>query len=200
MHQWTVVIQPSKTSLLKSNPTMLVWNEGSWSPLWDYDWFPSKVSNHMFDPNSFLHIIHGIFINLLLGRFIPSFVGLPVAILLEISWEYLENTDFWIDKTSGPSANYQENRESIQHVIGAVICCSVGYILSNFFLIIGFWWFSIIWIVTSEVGCLVYMRDSLVLMVAMMIYQVERVKDWQEEAIPQVKNMMNKIKAEAGLD
>ena len=47
---------------------------------------------------------------------------------------------------------------------------------------------------------MVYMRDSLVLMVTMMIYKVEKIKDWQEEAIPQVKNMMNKIKAEAGLD
>ena len=48
----------------------------------------------MFDPNSFIHILHGIILHLLVGRFIPFFLGLPLAIILEMSWEYMENTDF----------------------------------------------------------------------------------------------------------
>ena len=126
---------------------MLVWSDGSWSPLWVPDWFPPRVSQHMFDPHSFMHILHGIILHLLIGRFIPFFLGISLAILLELVWEYLENTDFWIEMTSGPSTNYDEKKESIQHVIGATICSGVGYILSTIFLNIGVWWFSIIWIV-----------------------------------------------------
>ena len=161
---------------------MLVWSDGSWSPLWVPDWYPPRVSQHMFDPHSFIHILHGIIFYLLVGRFIPFSLGLPLAIILEVSWEYLENTDFWIEMTSGHSN--QEERESIQHVVGAIICCFVGYFFSSLFLNIGVWWFSIVWIVSSEVGCLVYMRDNLFLFVMMMIYQVDSIKRWQEEIIP----------------
>ena len=138
----------------------------------------------MFDPHSFMHILHGIILHLIMGRFIPLVIGLPLALLLELAWEYLENTDFWIQMTSGPTDNNQEEKESIHHVVGAIICCFVGYIFSCIFLNIGVWWLSIVWIVTSEVGCLVYMRDNLFMFVMMMVYQVDSIKRWQEEIIP----------------
>jgi hypothetical protein len=180
---------------------MLVWKEGSWSPLWVPDWYPPRVSQYMFDPHSFMHILHGIILHLLMGSFIPLFLGLPLALLLEFAWEYLENTDFWIEKTSGPSANFQDKKESIQHVIGAIICCFVGYIFSSNFLNIGVWWFSIVWIVASEVGCLVYMRDNLMLFILMMIYEEENIKKWQEEAIPFMdKKLIDQVEILTGLD
>ena len=130
-----------------------------------------------------MHILHGIILHLIMGRLIPLDIGLPFALLLELAWEYLENTDFWIKMTSG-APDKQEDKESIHHVIGSIICCFVGYIFSSIFLNTGVWWLSIVWIVFSEVGCLVYMRDSLFFFIMMMVFQVDSIKRWQEEIIP----------------
>ena len=105
---------------------MLVWTAGP-CPLWVPEWYPPKVSQYMFDPHSFVHILHGIILHLIMGRFIPLVIGLPLALLLELAWEYLENTDFWIKMNSGApdKENNQEERESIHHVVGSIICCFV---------------------------------------------------------------------------
>ena len=165
---------------------LLVWTDGE-SPIWVPEWYPPRVSQYMFDPHSFMHILHGIILHLLMGRIIPISIGLPLALVIELGWEYLENTDFWIKMTSGPSGNKEEKKESIHHVVGAIICCFIGYFFSSFFLAIGVWWLSIVWIVVSEVGCLIYMRDNLFLFVLMMVYPVDTIKQWQEEAIPNKK-------------
>ena len=171
---------------------MLVWSDGSWSPLWVPEWYPPRVGQHMFDPHSFMPILHGIILHLIIGRFVPFFIGLPLALLMELAWEYLENTDFWIEMIG----ETEEHKESIQHVVGAIICCLAGFTLGSIFLNVGVWWLSILWIVCSEVGCLVYMRDNLLLFGLMILYevdtlkeylmnfQVDKIKEWQQEAIP----------------
>ena len=161
---------------------MLVWTDGE-SPIWVPEWYPPRVFQYMFDPHSFMHILHGIILHLLMGRIIPFGIGLPLALIIELAWEYLENTDFWIEMTSGPSDDMEESRESIHHVVGALLCCCIGYFFSNFFHAIGAWWFSIVWIVVSEVGCLVYMRDNLFLYILMTVYPMNKVKKWQKKAI-----------------
>ena len=95
---------------------MLVWTAGP-CPLWVPEWYAPKVSQYMFDPHSFMHILHGIILHLIMGRFIPLVIGFPLALLLELAWENLENTDFWIEMTSGAPDNNQEEKESIHHLL-----------------------------------------------------------------------------------
>ena len=109
-------------------------------------------------------ILHGFILHLIVGRFIPWYLGLPLAILLELAL-------YWMGKI-------------IWMVESSIICCIVGYILSSIFLFIGVWWISIVWIVASEVGCIIYARDNLMLKVIMAIFKLEKVKKWQEKAIP----------------
>ena len=151
----------------------------------------------MFDPHSFIHILHGIILHLMAGRLVSLWLGLVLAILAELSWEVLENTDFWMEKILGKEKN--QEKESIQHVIGAVICCVFGYLISSLFLNVGAWWFSIVWIVASEVGCFFYMRDNLVIMVVLMIFDIEDLRDWQEEAIPLEKKFLRLVNKADGV-
>ena len=150
---------------------MTFFSSGSWSPLWVPDWYPPRVSQHMFDPHSFIHILHGIILHLLVGRLVSVWLGLVMVILTEVSWEVLENTDLWMENKMGKERN--QEKESIQHVIGAVICCVFGYLVSSLFLNIGAWWLSILWIVASEVGCFSYMGDNLIIMIVLMIFKVK---------------------------
>ena len=176
---------------------MTFFSSGSWSPLWVPDWYPPRVSQHMFDPHSFIHILHGIILHLMAGRLVSLWPGLALAILAELSWEVLENTDFWMEKILGKEKN--QEKESIQHVIGAVICCVFGYLISSLFLNVSAWWFSIVWIVASEVGCFFYMRDNLVIMVVLMIFDIEDLRDWQEEAIPLEKKFLRLVNKAEGV-
>ena len=145
----------------------------------------------MFDPNSFIHILHGILLHLMAGNFVSLWLGLALAILTEVSWEVLENTNFWMEKIRGKERN--EEKKSIQHVIGAAVCCVLGYLFSNFFHNIGAWWFSIVWIVASEVGCLMYMRDNLVILVVLMISDMKDIRKWQEKGVPQGKKFLKLV-------
>ena len=176
---------------------MTFFSSGSWSPLWVPDWYPPRVSQHMFDPHSFIHILHGIILHLMAGRLVSLWLGLALAILAELSWEVLENTDFFMEKILGKERN--QEKESIQHVLGAVVCCVFGYLISSISLYIGAWWFSIVWIVASEVGCFFYMRDNLVIMVVLMIFDIEDLRDWQEEAIPLEKKFLRLVNKAEGV-
>merc|ERR1711910_40890 len=93
---------------------MFVWSSGSWSPILVTDWFPPRVSQHMFDPLSLVNILHGIILHLILARFIPLYLGIPLVMFLELLWEYLENTNFFTEKTYGAKANQQVIKESYQ--------------------------------------------------------------------------------------
>ena len=157
---------------------MLVWSDGEF-PIMVPEWYPPKVGQYMFDPQSFMNILHGVILHLLIGRIIPFSIGLPLALLIELGWEFLENTEYWRKLT-----NNDEDKESIHHVVGAIISCLIGYSFSTMFLSIGAWWLSIAWIVISEIGCFVYMRDNLTLSIIMVIYPMDRIKQWQQEVIP----------------
>ena len=37
----------------------MAWHNGKWWPLYVPDWYHPRVSQHFFDPYSFLHILHG---------------------------------------------------------------------------------------------------------------------------------------------
>ena len=163
---------------------MLVWSDGE-SPIMVPEWYPPRVGQYMFDPQSFVNILHGIILHLLMGRIIPFSIGLPVALLIEFGWEYLENTEYWKQMTNDESSeDIEESKESIHHVVGAIICCFIGYSFSSLFLAIGAWWLSIAWIMASEIGCLVYMRDNLTLIIIMTIFPIEKITQWQQEIIP----------------
>merc|ERR1712179_658290 len=88
-------------------------------------------------------------------------------------------------RESKPTPELLENTTvTIQNILGDVLSCAVGYILGTVFLAIELWWLSIIWIVVSEVVCILYMRDSLVLAILTTLVPVQRLRQWQCAKIP----------------
>ena len=78
---------------------------GQWN-LWA-DAQSSHSSQHLFDPYSFTHILHGVLICGLFALGLPRIDrawALPVAVLLEAAWEILENSPFIIDRYRTPQS------------------------------------------------------------------------------------------------
>lgn len=165
--------------------TLQLWNQGRvwWCQAGDYSpwswavWSPHN-SQHVIDPYTFTHVLHGIlffWIARLIFRKMPLAWRLLIAITVESAWEVVENTDMIINR-------YREATISLDY-FGDSIINSLGDILS---FAIGFWiahklrfWLSLIFFVVMEIILLLWIRDSLVLNIIMLIYPIEAIKQWQ---------------------
>merc|ERR1711931_253752 len=91
--------------------------------------------------------------------------GFLLAVGLELVWEIIGNSKFVLKRirdNSGTSGEYIG--DSIQNILGDLVSCALGYILGTVFAAVELWWLSIVFVLLIEVGLVLYMRDSLVLM------------------------------------
>ena len=78
--------------------------------------------------------------------------------------------------------------DSIQNIIGDLLSCSLGYIIGTTFAALDLWWLSLVWILLSEVGCVLYMRDSLLLNLLTLLVHSDKLVSWQLSKVPQEAN------------
>ncbi len=144
--------------------------------------FSSENSQHLFDWYSVTHVVHGLAFYLLLtiiekltGKKFSLTSKFLTAVLLESSWEVLENSDFIINR-------YRAATISLDY-FGDSIINSLGDILA---MMIGFWvaakkplWFSIGLALFLEIGLLIVIRDNLTINILMLIYPLDSLKLWQ---------------------
>jgi len=150
---------------------------GDYAP-WSWTVWSAHNSQHVFDPYTFTHILHGIMFfwitSLIFGK-LPLAWRLLMAISVECAWEVAENTNAVIQR-------YREATISLDY-FGDSIINSLGDVLSFSF---GFWlaykirfWLSLIFFVFVEIILLVWIRDSLILNIIMLIYPLDAIKKWQ---------------------
>jgi len=166
----------------------MAWHKGTWWPLAVKEWYAPKASQHMFDPYSLCLLVLGLVFHLLWGTDdIDSWVyGFLLAIGLELVWEIIGNSQFILKRirnNSGTSGEYIG--DSIQNILGDLVSCAVGYILGTVFAAVELWWLSIVVVLLIEVALVIYMRDSLVLMVVTFVVRSEKVRQWQLCKIPE---------------
>jgi len=142
----------------------------------------------MFDPYSALLLVVGLLFHLLWGTDdIDNWVyGFVLALGLELLWEVIGNSKFVLKRirlNSGTSGEYLG--DSIQNIAGDLFSCGFGYILGTFFAALELWWLSIVIIIISEVACIIYMRDSLLLTVLTLLVHSDKVMHWQLCKIPE---------------
>merc|ERR1712013_730237 len=111
--------------------------------------------------------------------------ALPAALGLELLWEVVGNSQYVLKRirdNSGTSGEY--SGDSIQNILGDLFSCGLGYITGTVFLVLDLWWLSLVWILISEVVCIWYMRDSLLMTVLTLLVHSEKLKTWQCCRIP----------------
>jgi len=155
------------------------------------EWYAPKSSQHMFDPYSFCLIVLGLLFHLLWGsEDIDNWIfGFLVALGVELVLEIVGNSQFVLKRirdNSGTSGEYIG--DSIQNIIGDLISCGLGYVLGTVFAAVELWWLSIVWALLSEVICILYMRDSLLMTIITLLVHSDRIRNWQLAKLPKSEN------------
>ncbi|MFI5382280.1 MAG: DUF2585 family protein [Tepidisphaerales bacterium] len=146
--------------------------------LWWGDTQSAHNSQHLFDPYSLTHILHGIaFCGALavVARRLSVAWRLCLAVSLAALWEVIENTDTVIERYRDVTSSFGYHGDTIANSLGDIFSAAVGFLLARR---LGLWW-SLVLSAAVEVVLLLWIRDSLLLNVVMLIHPIEAVKDWQ---------------------
>lgn len=146
--------------------------------LWSGAVLSRHNSQHLFDPYTFTHILHGVlyfWIVTLVFRKMPLAWRLFLAILVECAWEALENTNMVIERYRAVTISLDYFGDSIANSLGDVLSCAVGFVIAQK---IKLWW-SLAFFIIVELVLLFWIHDSLLLNIIMLIYPIEAVKTWQ---------------------
>lgn len=146
--------------------------------LWAGDIWSSHNSQHLFDPYTFTHILHGFAFCWLLSLVVPRLSAswrLALATLLEAAWEIFENTEFVIQRYREETLALGYNGDSVFNSFGDILTCIAGFMIAQR---LGFKR-SVVVFVATELVLLVWIRDSLLLEILMLIYPIDSLKAWQ---------------------
>lgn len=138
----------------------------------------SHNSQHLLDPYSLSHLLHGlIFFGVLrlVAPRIPPWWRLVIGVTVEAGWEVLENSPMVIERYRAATASLGYSGDSIVNSTGDVLSCLLGFWLAR---ALG-WWKSIALFVLVEVGMLLWIRDNLTLNVIMLLRPLDAIRRWQ---------------------
>src|SRR5919202_814516 len=145
--------------------------------LWGGDARGSDTSQHLFDPYSFTHVLHGFIFCWLIALLAPRLWwtwGLWLAVATEAVWEAVENSDFVIQRYRDAGVRGYFG-DTVVNSLGDIMMGGLGFVLARN---LGFGR-SLALFVAVEVVLLFWIRDSLVLNILMLIYPIEWIKQWQ---------------------
>jgi Protein of unknown function (DUF2585) len=146
--------------------------------LWSWSIWSQHNSQHVIDPYSFTHMLHGMlefwFITLLFKR-VPIAWRLFIAVLIESSWELGENSDFVIERYRAVTISLAYFGDSIINSVSDITCCSGGFLLACK---LGFWR-TLAGFFATEAILIWWIHDSLLINILMLIYPIEAVRTWQ---------------------
>jgi Protein of unknown function (DUF2585) len=144
----------------------------------------SENSQHIADWYSFSHVIHGfIFYGAawLLWRKWGLFNGkvwqwaLPIAVLIEGSWELLENSPMIIERYRAATVSFGYTGDSILNSMADIGWMIVGFLFAArapAMVTAGF-------AIGFELFTLWMIRDNLTLNILMLVYPIDAIKQWQ---------------------
>ena len=163
--------------LLRAEGRMFICTCGHFA-LWTSDTCSSNTSQQLLDPYSFTHVLHGFlffWLIALLFRRMNSSWQVCLALLLEGAWEVLENTRFVIDKYRTETAALGYTGDTIVNSFGDLMCAFVGFLIAQRLGLRR----SLIVFVLVETFLILWIRDSLLLQILMLVRPVEAIKLWQ---------------------
>jgi hypothetical protein len=146
--------------------------------LWSGDAWSADNSQHFFDPYSFTHVLHGFAFCGLLAWLLPRVPWvwrLALAISIEAAWEVFENSAFVINRYRETTLALGYTGDTIINSFGDIVACGLGFLLARR---LGFRRTLLVFALT-EIVLLIWIRDSLLLEILMLIYPVDAIKAWQ---------------------
>ncbi len=135
-------------------------------------------SQHFLDPYSFTHLLHGVLFFWLI-YWLASRGSATTQLLLttaaEAAWEVFENTNFIIERYRSTTAALGYNGDTVVNSFGDILCCIAGFLIAQRLGLRR----SIILFLVFELILIVWIHDSLLLEILMLIAPVNAIKAWQ---------------------
>lgn len=146
--------------------------------LWTGDAWGPENSQQLTDPYTFTHITHGVLLYFLLHRVARRRAlgtRAVLAVALESAWEVLENTDMVINRYRAATMALGYYGDSVFNSVGDILACTLGFALGARLptrVTVGL-------VIALELGLTLWIRDSLLLNIVMLVYPIEAVRTWQ---------------------
>ncbi len=146
--------------------------------LWAGNTQSSDNSQHLFDPYSFTHVQHGLAFYAALAWAMPR---MPViwqfvaAVAVEALWEVVENSAFVIQRYRDATLALGYEGDTVVNVMGDIVCMVAGFWLARR---LGFRRSAALFVIT-EVVLVLWIRDSLLLNIIMLLLPIDVLRSWQ---------------------
>ncbi len=180
----TLWISGAIVGLMAAQTALFHWQGRVWwcacgrPTLWEGDVWGAHNSQHVADPYTFSHILHGVIFYWVLKVCVPRLSAAWcwfIALAVEIGWEVLENSPLVINRYRAATAAQGYFGDSIVNSLSDVVFCGFGFWLAG---VLG-WKKSLLLFIVLEVGCALIVRDNLTLNVLMLLCPIDAVKEWQ---------------------
>ncbi len=146
--------------------------------VWAGEVCSANNSQQFLDPYSFTHVLHGFLYAWLLMLIAPRLTAawqFWCAITLGSLWELLENSDFIINRYRTETAALGYQGDTVVNSLGDILCCAVGFMIARRLGLRR----SLMVFVGLELVLLIWIRDSLLLEIVMLIHPISALKTWQ---------------------
>lgn len=147
----------------------LIWTGNAWS---------ADNSQHLADPYSFTHVLHGFIFCWLLWLVLPKWPlrwRLCLAVAAEALWEVIENSNYVIERYRAATAALGYQGDTVVNSLGDILFCALGFMLAER---LGFRRTLALFFITEAV-LIILIRDSLLLNILMLLYPLDSIKAWQ---------------------
>lgn len=148
---------------------LLPWVGSAWS---------ADTSQHLFDPYSFTHVLHGFAFCGLLALALPR-VGLcwrlVLAVAAEAAWEVIENTEYIVNRYREATAALGYAGDTVVNSLGDIAACAAGFLVARRLGAPR----TLLLFAATEVLLLFWIRDSLLLNILLLLYPSETLRAWQ---------------------
>ncbi len=145
---------------------------------WEGSIWSSEQSQRLADPYSFSHVEHGLLfyaVLWLVARRAPVGYRFLAAVLLEAGWEILENSPLIINRYREVTISLGYVGDSVLNSLSDILMMCLGYLLATRSRA----WASCVLVAVIEIGMLLWVRDSLMLNIIMLVHPIDAIKTWQ---------------------
>ena len=146
--------------------------------IWTSETCSANNSQQLFDPYSLTHVVHGFlffYLVVLVFRRLAYRWQFLLTLALEAAWEVFENSSFVIDRYRTATAALGYQGDTIVNSVGDLFCAVIGFVIAQQIGVRR----SLILFALLELILILWIRDSFLLQLLMLVRPIEAIKSWQ---------------------